>query len=83
MNEPREPLRRTVEGYLAAHRWEQNHTARDPFTGVVRIESWLAPSAGYDDGINDITTMEALADQMRREREAYTDWYRTMHTEGR
>lgn len=61
-----ETLRRVLEGYLAGRGWEQSHVSR------AGVESWMAPDAGADDGIADLTTMEAVADQLRREREEAT-----------
>jgi hypothetical protein len=52
------PLRRALEAWLAARGWECQDV------GPKGVETWLAPSAGYEDGINDLTTLEAVAREL-------------------
>jgi hypothetical protein len=56
------PFRRALEAWLAAAGFEQNDTDREG------VQSWLAPDAGYGDGIESLTTLEAAAQLLDFER---------------
>ena len=55
-----DPLRRMLERHLSALGYENAASDR---TGVTE---WLAPDAGYEDGIAPLTTLEAIAQALDR-----------------
>lgn len=56
-------LRALIEEYLQQAGYENAASDRQGVTG------WMAPEAGYEDGIEWMTTLEAVAQQIQREAE--------------